>query len=89
MAQVKYCKTTVTDQLKADSKFAKPWDQVINLGTWITMLEQQRCKFKEVGVAIDNGHMVLKSRIMQRSIHCSPLQTTRRTTIYKATIWTR
>ena len=27
-----YCKTTVTDQLKADSKFAKPWDQVTNLG---------------------------------------------------------
>jgi hypothetical protein len=27
----KYCKATVTDQLKADGKFAKPWDQVTNL----------------------------------------------------------
>jgi hypothetical protein len=34
-----YCKTMVTDQLKADSNFAKPWDQVTNLGTWITWLE--------------------------------------------------
>jgi hypothetical protein len=31
----KYCKATVTDQLKADGKFAKPWDQVTNLGMWI------------------------------------------------------
>jgi hypothetical protein len=35
-----YCKTMVTNQLKADSNFAKPWDQVTNLGTWITWLEQ-------------------------------------------------
>jgi hypothetical protein len=34
-----YCKTTVTDQLKADSNFAKPWDQITNLGMWITWLE--------------------------------------------------
>jgi hypothetical protein len=34
-----YCKTTVTNQLKADSNFAKPWDQVPNLGKWITWLE--------------------------------------------------
>jgi hypothetical protein len=34
-----YCKTTVTNQLKTDSNFAKPWDQVTNLGTWITWLE--------------------------------------------------
>ncbi len=34
-----YCKATVTNQLKADGKFAKPWDQVTNLGTWITRLE--------------------------------------------------
>ena len=27
-----YCKATVADQLKADENFAKPWDQVINLG---------------------------------------------------------
>ena len=33
-----YCKTTVTDQLQADSKFAKPWDQVTNLITWISRL---------------------------------------------------
>ena len=26
-----YCKTTVTDQLQADSEFAMPWDQVTNL----------------------------------------------------------
>jgi hypothetical protein len=32
----KYCKATVADQLKADGEFAKPWDQVTNLGTWIT-----------------------------------------------------
>jgi hypothetical protein len=29
----KYCKATVANQLKADGKFAKPWDQVTNLGT--------------------------------------------------------
>jgi hypothetical protein len=28
----KYCKATVANQLKADGKFAKPWDQVTNLG---------------------------------------------------------
>ncbi len=39
-----YCKTTVTNQLKADSNFAKPWDQVTNLGMWITWLEQLRQK---------------------------------------------
>ncbi len=55
-----YCKTTVTNQLKADSNFAKPWDQVTNLGTWITRLEQLRQKCEEVGVAINDGCMVLK-----------------------------
>ena len=55
-----YCKTMVTDQLKADSKFAKPWYQRTNLGTWITRLEHQRLKCKEVGVEIYNEHMVLK-----------------------------
>jgi hypothetical protein len=34
-----YCKTLVTNQLKADSNFAKLWDQVTNLGTWIKRLE--------------------------------------------------
>jgi hypothetical protein len=34
-----YCKTMVTNQLKADSNFSKPWDHVTNLGTWITWLE--------------------------------------------------
>jgi hypothetical protein len=52
-----YCKTTVTDQLKADRNFAKPWDQVMNLGTWITQLEQLHQKCEEVRVAIDDGHM--------------------------------
>ena len=55
-----FCKTTVTDQLQADSKFAKPWDQVTHLSTWITRLEQQRRKCKEVGAAINDGRMVLK-----------------------------
>jgi hypothetical protein len=32
----KYCKAAVADQLKADGKLAKPWDQVTNLGMWIT-----------------------------------------------------
>jgi hypothetical protein len=32
----KYCKATVANQLKADGEFAKPWDQVTNLGLWIT-----------------------------------------------------
>ncbi len=27
-----YCNATVANQLKADGKFAKPWDQVTNLG---------------------------------------------------------
>jgi hypothetical protein len=31
-----YCKATVANQLKADGKFIKPWDQVTNPGTWIT-----------------------------------------------------
>jgi hypothetical protein len=31
----KYCKATVTNQLKTDGEFAKPWEQVTNLGTWI------------------------------------------------------
>jgi hypothetical protein len=55
-----YCKTRVTNQLKADSNFAKPWDQVTNLGTWITRLEQLHRKYEAVGVAIDDGRMVLK-----------------------------
>jgi hypothetical protein len=55
-----YCKTMVTDQLKADSDFAKPWDQVTNLGTWIMQLEQLRRKCEVVGVAINDGRMVLK-----------------------------
>jgi hypothetical protein len=55
-----YCKITVTNQLKADSNFAKPWDQVTNLGTWITRLEQLRRKCEEVGMAINDGRMVLK-----------------------------
>ncbi len=55
-----YCKTTVTNQLKADSNFAKPWDQVTNLGTWITWLERLRQKCEENGMAIDDGCMVLK-----------------------------
>ncbi len=37
-----YCKTIVTNQLKADSNFAKPWDQVTNLGMLITRLERLR-----------------------------------------------
>jgi hypothetical protein len=28
-----YCKATVANQLKADGEFAKPWNQVTNLGT--------------------------------------------------------
>jgi hypothetical protein len=55
-----YCKTMVTNQLKADSNFAKPWDLVTNLGTWIMRLEQLHQKCEEVGVAIDDGCMVLK-----------------------------
>jgi hypothetical protein len=55
-----YCKTMVTNQLKADSNFAKPWDQVMNLGMWIMRLEQLHQKCEEVGVAIDDGRMVLE-----------------------------
>jgi hypothetical protein len=44
----KYCKATVADQLKADGKFAKPWDQVTNLGMWITRLEVLRRKCDKV-----------------------------------------
>ena len=55
-----YCKATITDQLSAESDFAKPWDQVTNLGTWITRLEILRRKCEEVGVEINDGRMVLK-----------------------------
>ena len=55
-----YCKTTVTDQLKADSEFTKSWDQVSKLNMWITRLEQQRRNCDKVGMAIDDGRMVLK-----------------------------
>jgi hypothetical protein len=44
-----YCKTMVTNLLKADSNFAKTWDQVTNLGAWITRLERLRRKCEEVG----------------------------------------
>jgi hypothetical protein len=56
----KYCKATVPDQLKADGKFAKPWDQATNLGMWITQLEVLHQKCDEVGVSIDDGQIVLK-----------------------------
>ncbi len=36
------------------------WDQVTNLDMWITQLEQLRQKCEVVGVAIDDGRMVLK-----------------------------
>jgi hypothetical protein len=49
-----YCKATVADQLKADGKFAKPWDQVTNLGTWIRRLVILRQKYEEVNVSFDN-----------------------------------
>ena len=55
-----YCKATITDQLSAENDFAKPWDQVTNLGTWITRLEILRRKCEEVGVEINEGRMVLK-----------------------------
>jgi hypothetical protein len=58
----KYCKATVANQLKTDGKFAKPWDQVTNLGTWITQLEILRRKCEEVDELIDNKQMVLKIR---------------------------
>ncbi len=51
----KYCKATVANQLKADGKLAKPWDQVTNLGIWITQLEVLYWKCEEVGLLIDNG----------------------------------
>ena len=38
---IEYCKAMITDQLMAESEFAKPWDQVRNLGIWITWLEIQ------------------------------------------------
>jgi hypothetical protein len=79
-----YCKTTVTNQLKADSDFAKPWDQVTILGTWVTRLEQLRQKCEEVGVAIDDGRM--GSRRMQKNTHFSPTQTTKHTRTYQSTI---
>jgi hypothetical protein len=52
---IKYCKATVADQLKADGKFAKPWDQVTNLRKLITQLEVLRWKCDKVGVSIDDG----------------------------------
>ncbi len=55
-----YCKATVTNQLKADGKFTKPWDQVTNHGTWIKQLEVLCWKCDEVGVSIDDGRMLLK-----------------------------
>ncbi len=55
-----YCKATVADQLKADGEFAKPWGQVMNLGTWITELEVLCWKCEEVDVLIDDRQMVLK-----------------------------
>ncbi len=55
-----YCKATVANQLKADGEFAKPCDQVTNLGMWITQLEILRQKCEEVDVSIDDGQMLLK-----------------------------
>jgi hypothetical protein len=81
-----YCKIMVTDQLKADSNFAKPWDQVTNLGTWITWLEQLRQKCEEVGVAIDDGRMVLRITENAKNTHCSPTRTMKHTTTYQSTI---
>jgi hypothetical protein len=56
----KYCKATVADQLKADGKFAKPWDCVTNLEMWITRLEVLRQNCDKVGLSIDDKQMVLK-----------------------------
>ncbi len=58
----KYCKATVANQLKvkADGEFAKPWDQVTNLATWIMQLEVLRWKRDKAGMSIDNRQMVLK-----------------------------
>jgi hypothetical protein len=50
-----YCKDTVADQLKADGKIAKPWDQVTNLGMWITQMEVLHQKCDKAGVSIDAG----------------------------------
>jgi hypothetical protein len=55
-----YCKATVANQLKADGECAKPWDQVTNLGMWITGFKVLHWKCEEVGVWIDGGQMVLK-----------------------------
>jgi hypothetical protein len=82
-----YCKTMVTDQLKADNNFAKPCDQVTNLGTWITWLERLHRKCEEVGKAIDDGRMVLKITENAKNTHCSPTQIMKHTTTYQATIW--
>ncbi len=57
---IEYCKATVTNQLKADGKFAKLWNQVTNLGTWITRLELLCRKCDKVGMPIDDERMVLK-----------------------------
>jgi hypothetical protein len=64
-----YCKTTVANQLKVDGKFAKPWDQVTNLGTWITRLEVLHQKCNEVCVSNDDGQMVLK--IIENTKKCA------------------
>jgi hypothetical protein len=56
----KYCEATVANQLKADGKIVKPWDQVTNLWTWITQLEVLRWKCDKVSVSIDDRQMVLK-----------------------------
>jgi hypothetical protein len=64
-----YCKTTVTNQLKADSDFAKPWGKVTNLGMWIMWLEQLHQKCEEVGVAINDGRVVLKITENAKKIH--------------------
>ncbi len=47
-----YCKTTVSNQLKADSNFAKPWDQVTKLGVGMSDCVQgfEPCEWK------GNGH---------------------------------
>jgi hypothetical protein len=52
---IEYCKATVANQLKADGKFDRPWDQVTNLGTWITQLELLHEKCEEVDVSFDDG----------------------------------
>jgi hypothetical protein len=56
----KYCKATVANQLKADGEFTKLWDQVTNLGMWITQLEVLRQKCDEVGMSIYEEQMALK-----------------------------